>query len=128
MEDFKLSTLLQWKRNEMPTEAFWTDFDAQLQQRLAAETMVAVPSWKAFAHRLVLRWAPLGVACALALSFSFDSTMKTSQRFVALHMPKSIEQCSTHYQDLGRDHSFIPGKNIIEKKNVASIAPRCFSF
>lgn len=129
MEKFDLQSLLQLKRNEMPTEAFWDNFDAELHARLKKEVIpsIKVPWWE-----VCLRWlqhSPF-VSATCVLSILLGSALlnhKPQARYVAINDSISITECQKSIlvgdlMDAGLK------KDVIQKKMVASIAPKCFSF
>ena len=129
MEKFDLHSLLQLKRNEMPTEAFWDSFDAELRLRLEKESAAKVQvSW--LVHCLNwLKHSPLvSATCALALLLgSVLLNGKPQMRYVAINDSVSVSECQksvlmSNLVDAGLK------KDVIQKKMVASMAPKCFSF
>ena len=129
MEKFDIHSLLQLKRNEMPTEAFWDNFDAQLRLRLDREFM---PKVRVYWLNRCLNWlqrSPLvSATCALALLLSCVLlNEKPQSRYVAINDPVSVTECQKSV--LSGDLSNLGlKKDVIQKKMVASVATNCFSF
>lgn len=126
---WNLEELLQLKRAEEPTEAFWNRFDAQLQARLEQESVpVFSPIQELFA-RLWKQWIPITASCALALTLSLSYLSKNNgQRFVAFQPIASIESCQSSRLQANNDAPIVSTKSVICKKMIASAAPNCFSF
>jgi len=126
---WNLEVLLQLKRAEEPTEAFWDRFDAQLQARLEQESVpVFSPIRELFAH-LWKQWMPITASCALALTLSLSYLSKNnSQRFVAFQPITSIESCQSSPLQANDEAPVLSSKSVISKKMIASAAPNCFSF
>ena len=129
MKNIDIESLLRLKRNEMPSEAFWDSFDAQLSLRLAQE--MAPHSricWTKKCIDWLYQFLPVSATCtvSLLLFFCFFNTTP-KMRYVELNNPNSISEC----RDLALEWNLSTEgleKNIIQKKMVASSEPTCFSF
>ena len=129
MQKFDVASLIRLKRNEMPSEAFWDDFDRQLQLRLSQEVIVKKSmGWRSIMH-YVYRFSPLAVGCALMIlcASTFMKGTGTS-RYVALSNPNSIKECSYSVLNSSENVDASLMKIVIPKKIVASNVPNCFSF
>lgn len=129
MEKFDLHSLLQLKRDEMPAEGFWDNFDAQLRLRLEKESVQAVRiSWL---DRCLggLQHSPfVSATCALALLLGgFLLNERPQARYVAINDPVSIKECQKSVL-VGDLMEVGLRKDVIQKKMVASVATKCFSF
>ena len=126
---WNLKELLQLKRAEEPTEAFWDRFDAQLQTRLEGESVLVFSPIKEIFVHLWKQWMPITASCALALALSLSYLSKNnSQRFVAFQPIASIESCQSLRLQANDDAPVVSTKSVICKKMIASAAPNCFSF
>ena len=129
MEKFDLHSLLQLKRDEMPTEAFWNHFDAKLRLRLEKESISAVRiSWLDRCLSWLQHSPFVSATCALALLLgSFLLNEKPQARYVAINDPVSIKECQKSIL-MGDLMNVGLRKDVIQKKMVASVATKCFSF
>ena len=116
---WNLEELLQLKRAEEPTEAFWNQFDAQLQARLEQESVPVFSTLRVVFALLWKQWRPITAYCCLK---------DNSQRFVAFQPITSIESCQSLRLQANDDAPVLSTKNVISKKMIASTAPNCFSF
>lgn len=126
---WNLEELLQLKRAEEPTEAFWDRFDAQLQARLEGESVLVFSPVKEMLVRLWKQWMPITASCVLAFTLSLSYLSKNNgQRFVAFQPIASIESCQSSRLQANDNAPVISTKSVICKKMIASTAPNCFSF
>ncbi len=126
---WNLEELLQLKRAEEPSEAFWGQFDAKLQARLEGESVLVYSPIKDLLVRLWKQWVPIAASCALALMLSVSYLSKNnSQRFVAFQPITSIESCQSSRLQANDNAPIVSTKSVICKKMIASAAPNCFSF
>lgn len=126
---WNLEELLQLKRAEEPTEAFWDRFDTQLQARLEEESVLVFSPIKEIFARLWKQWMPITASCVLALALSLSYLSKNNgQRFVAFQPITSIESCQASRLQANDEAPVISSKSVICKKMIASAAPNCFSF
>ena len=126
---WSLEELLQLKRAEEPSEAFWDQFDAQLQMRLETESIRLVPTMKKCIIHFWKRWMPITAACTLAFVLSFSYSSKSNaQRFIAFQPIASSEVCQTSRLQINEIEPVLSTKSVISKKMIASNAPKCFSF
>ena len=125
-QDLKLGALLRLKRYEMPTEAFWTAFDANLRTKLDLTPASKKRSWFTQFVGALYRFSPLTVACTvmflLALNFSSDFR---KERYDVVSQTVSSNECRNSVLKATSD---ILAKSVIQKKMVASAATNCFSF
>ena len=125
-QDLKLGALLRLKRYEMPTEDFWTAFDANLRTKLDLTATTKKEFWFSRFVGALYRFSPLTVACTvmflLALNFSSDIR---KERYEVVSQPVSLNECRSSVLKTTSD---ILAKSVIQKKMVASAAPNCFSF
>ncbi len=129
VQKIDVESLIRLKRNEMPNEAFWDEFDHQLQLRLANEMVVAKDTvWNRLSY-WIRRFVPLASGCALAvlliISFVKPSGMS---RYVVLSNPASVEECSRSVLTSSFYEDGVPMKSVIQKKMIASNVANCFSF
>lgn len=124
-QDLKLGALLRLKRYEMPTEAFWTAFDADLRTKLDLVPAQKKCSWFTQWVGVLYRFSPLSVACTvmLLLVLNFSSTNKA--RYDVVAQPVSMSECRNSVLKATSD---ILAKSVIQKKMVASASTNCFSF
>ena len=129
MEKFDIHSLLQLKRNEMPTEAFWDNFDAQLRLRLEKESVLEVRiPWLVRCLNWLQRSPLVSATCALALLLSCVLLNEKPQaRYVAINDPVFITECQKSVLNGDLLSSGLK-KDVIQKKMVASVATNCFSF
>ncbi len=129
MEKIELESLLKLKRNEMPTDAFWDSFDANLSLRLAQEPMPkARVSWFNYCWNWFYRSPLVSAACALTLLFSIHFLApKPTMRYTAINNSVSVKECQKSIL-IGDLAKFGLEKNVIQKKMIASVASNCFSF
>ena len=124
-----LEILLSLKRNEMPSEGFWDTFDQQLAARLEK---CAVPEKLNLWQRFLVLLQPLKpamAACLFVLLFVVGKFSSTEpKRFEAVLATNSIQSCQLSTLSNTVSDSRLPLKNVIQKKNVASMATNCFSF
>lgn len=125
-QDLKLGALLRLKRYEMPTEAFWTTFDANLRTKLDLTPTSKKSSWFTQFVGVLYRFSPLTVACTvmflLALNFSSDFR---KERYDVVSQTVASNECRS---SVLKSTSDILAKSVIQKKMVASTATNCFSF
>lgn len=126
---WSLEELLQLKRMEEPSEAFWDQFDAQLQMRLEKEAVVGLPSLKELIIRFWKQWMPITATCALAFALTFSYLSRSNgQRFVAFQPIASSELCQQSRLSINDNAPVLSTKSVISKKMIASHTPKCFSF
>lgn len=126
---WNLEELLQLKRAEEPTEAFWDQFDTKLQMRLEEESELVFSPVKDLLARLWKQSMPITASCALALTLSLSYLSKNNcQRFVAFQPILSSETCQQSRLQANDEAPVISSKSVICKKMIASAAPNCFSF
>lgn len=125
-QDLKLGALLRLKRYEVPTEAFWTAFDANLRTKLDLVPAQKKYSWFTQFIGALYRFSPLTVACTvmflLALNFSSDIR---KERYEVVSQPVSLNECRSSVLKTTSD---VLAKSVIQKKMVASATTNCFSF
>lgn len=129
VQKFDVTSLIRLKRNEMPSEDFWDNFDHQLQLKLSQEVVVRKSAWWHWIMRYVYRFSPLTVGCALMV-FCASVFVKNSvtPRYVALSNPVSIKECSRSILNSSENGESFLMKIVIPKKMVASNVSNCFSF
>lgn len=90
-KEFNLSQLLQLKRYEMPTEAFWDEFDARLQQQLASVSPAPISP----IHNLVVwmrRLFPVTAICMVMIGMLYALGVQ-HPRFISLNQPNMLASC-----------------------------------
>lgn len=125
-QDLRLGALLKLKRYEMPTEAFWTAFDANLRTKLDLTPIQKKHAWFTQFVGALYRFSPLTVACTVMLLLALNfSTGINKERYDVVSQPVSLNECRSSVLKATSD---ILAKSVIQKKMVASTATNCFSF
>ena len=124
-QDLKLGALLKLKRYEMPTEAFWTAFDADLRTKLDLVPTQKKHSWFTQCIGALYRFSPLTVACTVMLLLALNFSSSNRERYDVVSQPVSLNECRN---SVLKATSNILAKSVIQKKMVASTTTNCFSF
>jgi hypothetical protein len=124
-QDLKLGALLKLKRYEMPTEAFWTAFDADLRTKLDLTPIQKKCSWFSQWVGILYRFSPLTVACTVMVLLGLSFSSNNRERYNVISQPVSLNECRS---SVLKSTSNALAKSVIQKKMVASAAPNCFSF
>ncbi len=125
-QDLKLGALLKLKRYEMPTEDFWTTFDAELKTRLDLTPTSQKRSWFSQIFGILYRFSPLTAACTIMLLLALNFSSNTrKERYDAVAYPVSLTECRS---SILKTTSDILNRSVIQKKMVASTSTNCFSF
>ena len=125
-----LETLLQVKRCERPSEAFWDAFDARLRRRLSAEVAnVSAPcKWRALVCRLQ-RLLPVPVGCGIAVGLMCSVIwVPTVERLMSYPQPVALQECQ---YSVARTHPIgngIPSSTVFKPTKNPSLIAADFSF
>ena len=124
---FNLSQLLQVKRYEMPTEAFWDEFDSRLQKQLTSVASTPISP----IHNLVVwmrRLFPVTTVCMVMIGMIYTLGIQ-HPRFVSLNQPNILASC--FYSSIDRAPT-LNNKGIdnllCSQKKVASLVANGFHF
>ena len=124
-QDLKLGALLKLKRYEMPTEAFWMAFDADLRTKLDLTPAQKKCSWFTQWVSALYRFSPLTVACTVMLLLAVNFSSNSKERYDVVSQPVSLNECRS---SVLKATSNVLAKSVIQKKMVASATTNCFSF
>ena len=124
-QDLKLGALLRLKRYEMPTETFWTAFDADLRTKLDLVPAQKKCSWFTQWISALYRFSPLTVACTVMLLLVVNFSSNNKVRYDVVSQPISLNECRN---SVLKTASNVLAKSVIQKKMVASATTNCFSF